>query len=90
MYGDTEKTWSMVCSVVPHLQFDERVRPHLQMDEKMPNASMQKIELDPRCPGQTHFKGPRTAPGNENMEYGCTFKTLCTPSIIHSLSHTDP
>ena len=33
-----------------------------------PNASLQAIELNLRCSGQAHSKGPRTGPGNENME----------------------
>ena len=36
---------------------------------KTPNASLQAIELNPKCSGQAHFKGPKTGPGNENMEY---------------------
>ena len=46
---------------------------------KTPNASPQAIELNPRCSGQTHFNGARTGPGNENREYGCAFRILCSP-----------
>ena len=31
--GHAVRTWSVVCSEVPHSQFDERARPHLCMDE---------------------------------------------------------
>ena len=31
--GHAEITWSAVCSVAPHLQFNERARPHLYIDE---------------------------------------------------------
>ena len=56
---------------------------------KMLNASLQVIELNPRCSGQSYFKGPRTGPGNENMEYGCALRILCAPSIICPPSHAD-
>ena len=54
-----------------------------------PNASPQPIELNPKCSGQAHSKGPRTGPGNENMDYGCSFGILCAPSIIRQLSRAD-
>ena len=57
--------------------------------EETPNASLQAIELNPRCFGQAHSKGPRTGPGNENMEYGCAFRILCTPFVTRSLSRAD-
>ena len=56
----------------------------------MPNASLQEIELNPRCSGQAHSKGPRTGPGNKSIEYGCVFRILCTPSLIYPLSCTMP
>ena len=56
---------------------------------KMLNASPQAIELNPRCSGQAHFKGPRTAPWNESMEYGCAFGILCSLSIIRPLNRAD-
>ena len=56
---------------------------------KMPNASPQAIELNPKCSGQAHSKGPRTGPGNENREYGCAFRMLCSPFIIRPLSRAD-
>ena len=56
---------------------------------KTPSASLQVIELNPRCSGQVHSKGPRTDPRNENMEYGCAFGILCAPFIIRPLSHTN-
>ena len=31
--GHAEVTWSAVCSVASHSQFDEGARPHLYMDE---------------------------------------------------------
>ena len=43
---------------------------------KMLNASPQAIKLSSRCSRQAHFKGPRTGPGNEIMEYGCAFRIL--------------
>ena len=54
-----------------------------------PNTSPQAIELKPRCSEQAYSKGPRSDPGNENMEYGCAFEILCAPSIIRPLSRTD-
>ena len=33
MYGHAVRTWSIVCSVVPHSQFNERARPHLCMNK---------------------------------------------------------
>ena len=53
------------------------------------NAQVQVIELNPRCSRQAHFKKPRTDPRNKNMEYGCAFKILCTPSIICPLTRAD-
>ena len=55
----------------------------------MPNTSPQVIELNPECFGQGHSKGSRTGLGNENMEFGCAFTILCTPSMICPLSHAD-
>ena len=55
-----------------------------------PHASPQAIELNPRCSGQAHSKGPRTGPGNENMEYGCAFGILCAPSMTFRPSSADP
>ena len=51
---------------------------------KTPNASAQAIELNQRCSGQVHFKGPRIGPGDENEENGCTFEILVlrAPFII--------
>ena len=49
---------------------------------KTPNTSPQAIQLNPRCFGQAHSKGPRTGPGNENMEYRLAFRILRAPSII--------
>ena len=40
---------------------------------KMVNWSPRAIELSLRCFGQAYFKGSRTGPTNENMEYGCAF-----------------
>ena len=63
--------------------------PFLHGRVKTANASPQAIELNPRCSGQAHSKGPGTGPGNKNMEYGCAFEILCTPSIIRPLSRAD-
>ena len=54
-----------------------------------PNASRQAIELYPRCSGKAHSKGPRTGPGNENMEHRCAFRMLRTTSMIPPLSCAD-
>ena len=40
---------------------------------KVPNASSQAIELNPRCSEQAHFNGLCTGPRYENTEYGCAF-----------------
>ena len=60
--------------------------PYVHERVETPNDSLQAIELNPRCSGQAHPKGPRTGPGNENMMYGCAFGILCAPSIIRPLS----
>ena len=56
---------------------------------KTSNASLQAIELNPRCSRQAHSEGPETGPGNKNMEYGRAFRILCAPSIIRPLSRVD-
>ena len=52
---------------------------------KTPKASPLAIEFNPRCFGQVLSKGPRTSPGNENMEYRCAFRLLSAPSIFRPL-----
>ena len=56
---------------------------------KTPNASPLAIELNSRCSGQAHSKGPSSSPGNEYTEYGCVFGVLRAPSIIRPLNHAD-
>ena len=63
--------------------------PFVDGQVETPNASLQTIELNPRCSGQAHFKGPRTDPGNDSMEYGHAFGILCAPSMIRPLSCED-
>ena len=63
--------------------------PFVRGRVKTPNASPQAIELNQRCSGQTHFKGPKTGAGNENMEYRCAFRILCASSMIRPLSRAD-
>ena len=83
--GYAEIAWSAVCSMAPNSQFDDGARPHLHMET--PDVSPQAIELSQRCSKQAHSNGPSNGPRNENMEYGCTFGVLSTPSIVFPMSH---
>ena len=55
--GHAIRTWSVVCSEAPHLQFGEGARPHLCMDEW--NRPI-PVELNPSCSGQAHSSRPGT------------------------------
>ena len=44
--GHAVKTWSAVCSAVPHSQFGEGARPHLCMDEwNRPTSVLKRLSL---------------------------------------------
>ena len=72
----------------------ESEAPFVHGRVKTPDAGPQTIELNSKCFGQAHSNGPRTGPGNDNVKYGCAFRTLCAPStrrisIIRPLSRAD-
>ena len=86
-----EITWSVVCSVALHSQFDEGARPHCTRTNE-DNASPHAIELSPSYFGEAYFKWPSTGLWNEITEHGCTFGVLCNfcrTFIIRPLSRTD-
>ena len=82
----------MVCGLIDGATLGIRQgseTPFVHERMETPNANPQAIELKPRCSGKANFKGPKTGPGNENMEYGCAFRLLCAPSIIRPLNRAD-
>ena len=85
--GHAIRTWSAVCSVVPHLHFGERAKPHLCMDEW--NTSPQAVELNPSCLGQACPNRLGTGPGQKNTESGRIFIVLCIPFMVCPLKSTD-
>ena len=56
---------------------------------KLPNTSLQVIELNPSCLGQAHSNRPGTGPGYKNMEPESVFTILHIPSTVYPLKSTD-
>ena len=82
----------MVCRLIggaTHAIRQGSETPFVHGRMKIPNASLEAIELNPRCSGQVSSKGPRTSPGNENMGYECAFRIPRSPYIARPLSHAN-
>ena len=77
------RTWSVVCSVMPHLEFGEETRPYLCMDKwNHPTPVLKQLSLTQNCLGQANSNRPGTCPGHKNTEPGRIFAVLHIPFII--------
>ena len=87
------RTWSAVCLIAPHSQFDEIVQdekiPFVRGQMKSPKTSPGAIELNSSCSGQAHSNRLDTSHKYENTEPRCTLTVFCVPSIIRSLKSAD-
>ena len=64
--GHTVRTWSAVCSEVPHLQFSKRARPHLCMKEwNCPTPVHRQLSLTQAAQGKPIPTGLAPVPGTK-------------------------
>ena len=64
--GHTVKTWSVVSSEAPHLQFGEGARPHLCMDEfNCPTPVHRQLRLTQATWGKPISSGLALVPGTK-------------------------
>ena len=64
--GHAVRTWSAVCSEVPHPQFGEEARPHLCMDEwNRPTPVPRRLSLIQAARGKPIPKGLAPVPGTK-------------------------
>ena len=88
--GHAVRTWSAVCSEVPHLQFSEGARPHCKEQQmELPNTSPQVVEPNSSCSGYAHPSRPGTSPGRKSTEPGSIFTVLHFPFVIRPFRSMD-
>ena len=64
--GHAVRTWSAVCSEVPHLQFGEKARPHLCMDKwNHPTPVCRQLSLTQAAWGKPIPTGLAPVPGTK-------------------------
>ena len=75
--GHAIRTWFVVCSKVPHSQFDEGTRLHLHGQMESPTPVHRQLSLTQKV----HSNRPGTDPRYENIEPGSILTVLCIPYV---------
>ena len=65
------KTWSAVCLMVSHSQFDRERDPIVHKQMKSHNTNLKAIYLNPSCSEQAHSNKPNIGNRHETTKPGC-------------------